>query len=104
MSVGTVRGGVPHVFRDTIDATGRKHRLPHYSLYLIMRVQTGLACRLYFTEKDFDDDANYVLVPVAAAATPHGEWQGPVETTDVWLRCGGVGTSGVELVTFQRRG
>lgn len=104
MSVGTTRGGVPHVFRDAIDATGRTHRLPHYSLYLILRVQSGEACRLYFTQADFDANANYVLVAAAAAATPYGEWAGPVEVGDVWLRSNGVGASNIELVTFQRRG
>lgn len=103
MSVATVRGGVPHVFRDTIDGTGRKHKLPHYALYLVIRVQAGSDCKLYFTEKDFDDDVNYVLVPAPTAATPHGEWQGPTEISDVWLQSTGA-SSGVELVTFQRRG
>lgn len=104
MSVGTVRGGVPHVFRAAIDNTGRKHALPHFALYLILRVQSGVACRLYFTEKDYTDNANYVLVQPASATEPHGEWAGPAEVGDVWLRADSVGTSNVELVTFQRRG
>jgi hypothetical protein len=103
MSVGTVRGGVPHVWRQTgINTTGRKHTLPHNSLYLIIRV-TANPCRLFFTQKDYDDNVNYVLVPVPSAGTPHGEWQGPVETGDVWLRADTTATD-VELVTFQRRG
>ena len=101
MSVLTVRGGVPHVFRATIDTSGREHRLPNWSLYLIIRVATN-PCKLYFSQADFDADANYVLVPIAAATTPHGEWQGPVETEEVWLK-GVTGSSAVELVTFQRR-
>lgn len=104
MSVGTVRGGVPHVFRAAIDATGRTHRLPHYALHLMLRVQSGVACRMYFTQADFDANANYVVAPVAAAATPHGEWAGPAEVGDVWLRADSAGTSNIELVSFQRRG
>jgi hypothetical protein len=102
MSIAQVRGGIPHVFRETITTAGQKHRLPHYSFYLIIRAATA-PCKMYFTEADFTDDVNYVSVPVAAAATPHGEWQGPVEACDVWLKGDG-GSSNVELVTFQRRG
>jgi hypothetical protein len=102
MSVGTVRGGVPHVWRQTIDITGRTHRFPHTSLYFIIRV-AAFPCRVYFTEADFIANANYVEVPVPSAGTPYGEWQGPVEAHEVWLRGIG-GSSTVELVTFQRRG
>jgi hypothetical protein len=104
MSVLTVRGGTPHVFRDSAvnNTSGRDHALPFWCLYLIIRV-TGNPCKLYFTQADFDADANYVLVPIAAATTPHGEWAGPVEAEKVWLRGSG-GNSGVELVAFQRRG
>lgn len=103
MSVMTARGGVPHVFRATIDSTsGRLHSLPFTCNYLIIRVATN-PCKLYFSQADFDADENYVLVPIAAAATPNGEWAGPVEVGDVWLRGSG-GNSAVELVAFQRRG
>lgn len=102
MSVLTVRGGVPNVFRDTIAVGGREHKLPNWCLYLIIRVATN-PCKLYFSKADFDADANYVVVPVASATTPNGEWQGPVEAEAVWLKGSG-GNSAVELVTFQRRG
>jgi hypothetical protein len=103
MSVLTVRGGTPHVFRDTVTNTaGRVHSLPNTSLFLIIRVATN-PCKLYFTQADFDADANYILVPIAAAVTPNGEWKGPVEIDKVWLKGSG-GNSVVELVTFQRRG
>jgi hypothetical protein len=104
MSVGTVRGGVPHVFRAAIDATtGRMHSLPSMSLYLVVRLVAGTACKLYFTEADFTADANYVTIPVAAAANPNGEWVGPAEVGTVWLKSTSV-SSTVELVSFQRRG
>jgi len=104
MSLMQTRGGIPHVFRASVDqAAGRKHRLPHYSSFLIIRAQTA-ACRLYFTKADFDADQNFVLVPIPSASTPHGEWAGPVEASDVFLRSDNAGTpTDVELVTFQRR-
>lgn len=112
MSVATVRGGVPYVLRDAITtgvapAGGRKVRLPFYINWLKIRA-SGNPCRLYFTEADYLADANYVVVPEPAAATPWGQWEGPVETcagahSDLWLRGDG-GVSNVELVAFQRRG
>lgn len=100
MSVMQGRGGIPHVFRATIDGTGRKHALPFFTAYLIIR--STAAVRLYFTEADYTANANYVAVPAPTAATPYGEWQGPVEIDDVWLKA--VTTADVELVVFQRRG
>jgi hypothetical protein len=112
MSVATVRGGIPYVLRDTITtgvapAGGRKVRLPFYINWLKIRVTTN-PCKLYFTEADYLADERYVLIPEPTDATPHGEWEGPVETTagdhsDLWLRGDG-GSSAVELVAFQRRG
>lgn len=102
MSVLTVRGGVPHVFRATIDTTGRGHQLPFNTLYLKIRASNG-PCRVYFTEADFVADANYVLAPMPSASQPYGEWDGPVEGNYIWLRGEG-GDSDVELVAFQRRG
>lgn len=102
MSVASVRGGVPHVFRATVDTGGRKHSLPHFCMHMQIRV-SGAPCKLYFNEADYTADANYVLVPIPAAETPYGEWNGPVEAGDIWLRGSG-GSTTVELVSFQRRG
>ena len=102
MTVLESRGGVPNVFRASIDTTGRAHRFPFMSKYLQIRVATN-PCKMYFTEADFNNDVNYVTVPVPAAETPHGEWAGPVEAQGVWLKGSG-GTSAVELVAYQRRG
>jgi len=96
------RGGHPHVFRESIDTTGRGHAFTFTSKYLKISAATN-PCRMYFTEADFTANANYVVVPVAAAATPHGEWEGPIEASQIWLKGDG-GTSAVELVAFQRRG
>jgi len=102
MSIMEGRGGVPHVFRASIDTTGREHRLPFWSKYMRIRAATN-PCKIYFTRKDYDDDANFITIPVAAAETPHGEWDGPIEAIMVWLRGLG-GTSAIELVAIQRRG
>lgn len=102
MSVLETRGGVPHVWRASVTTTGQKHILPSVCKALVIRAATN-PCRLFFTQADFDANENYVVVPIAAAATPHGEWTGPVEANAVWLKGDG-GTSSVELVTFQRRG
>ena len=103
MSVATVRGGVPAIFTAAIDSTtGRTHTLPHVAMHLKIRV-TGNPCKLYFTAADWQADKNFVTVPIPSAATPNGEWEGPCEVGDVWLKGLG-GVSNVELVTFQRRG
>lgn len=102
MSIFEGRGGFPHVFREGITTTGRGHAFPFNSKFLKIRV-ADFPCRMYFTEADFTADVNYVLVPVAAAATPYGAWEGPIEASQVWLKGVG-GTSNVELVVFQRRG
>jgi hypothetical protein len=107
MSIMEARGGIPHVFRESVDnTTGRFHRFPFPCKHLIIRV-TGNPCKLFFDELEFTKDgdsaaSNHVLVPIPAAGTPHGEWQGPVEANGVWLRGSG-GASAVELVAFQRR-
>ena len=103
MSVLQVRGGLPQVVRTTATTTGRKHRLSFYTSGLVARNQGANVVHLYFTEADFDASENYVVLPVAAATDPHGEWSGPVEVENVWLRSVG-GDSITEVVVFQRRG
>jgi len=113
MSVATVRGGIPTVRRlavttGTAPAGGTKVRTPSDICYMIIRV-TDNDCKVYFTQKDYEADENFVLVHVASTTYPYGEWRGPVETiqgsaySDIWLRGSG-GASNVELVVFQRRG
>lgn len=102
MSVLEGRGGFPHVFRESITTTGRSHRFPFVSKYL--KIRTGVnVCRIFFTEADFTAGTNYIELPVASATTPHGEWEGPVEASEVWLKAI-TAASVVELVAFQRRG
>jgi hypothetical protein len=111
MSVLMVRGGIPRVRRLQVATGGQEVNLPFYTNYLIARNKDTTAAnivRLYFTKADFIADANYVQVPIAAAATPQGEWQGPVETDpgengNIWVKSE-AGTPVLELVVFQRRG
>lgn len=103
MSVLQTRGGIPDVFRDTIDTTGREHNLPFNVSGIIARNKGANIVRLYFTEADFDADENFVELPVATAIQPYGEWAAPVEADKIWLRAAAA-TSAVEVVSFQRRG
>jgi len=103
MSLAQTRGGIPRVFRDTITITGRKHRAPFYTQFVKARNEGAFPIRLYFTEADFDADSGYVTVPVSAAATPYGQWEGPVENDNFWMRGVG-GSASIELTLFQRRG
>lgn len=104
MSVLQARGGIPRVFRATIGTSGQKHSFPFQTFYIVARnVGSSNALRIFFTEDDFDNDANYVTLPVPATENPNGEWQGPVEAKEIWVK--GVGGDGdLELVAFQRRG
>jgi len=95
------RGGAPHVFRATAATTGRMHAFKAVSKWMRIRVAT-FPCKVYFTEADFDDDINYITVPVAAADAPYGEWEGPIEASAVWL-AGVGGGSVVELVAALRK-
>ena len=102
MSLFEGRGGIPHIWRETIDTGGRHHAFPFTSKYLQIRVATN-PCKVFFTAEDMAADTGYVLVPVASTSTPYGEWQGPVEAQGVYLK-GSSGNSVVELVAYQRRG
>lgn len=96
------RGGIPHVFRETIATVGRYHAFPWIIKYLQIRVSSN-PCKLFFSLEDFTNDVNYIQVPVASTTTPYGEWQGPVEANGIWLK-GVTGDSNIELVAYQRRG
>lgn len=102
MSVLEVRGGFPKVFRESVATTGWHHTFPFTTKYVQIRVLTN-ACKVYFTQADFDADVDYILIPVPAAETPYGEWQGPVEAKEIWLK-GVTAASAVEMVAYQRRG
>jgi len=114
MSVVMARGGIPTVRRLAVvtgvaPLGGVKVKLPSDICYLKLHVVSTNGCKMYFTQKDFEADENYVLVEVPSPTYGSGYWEGPVETiqgseySDIWLR-GDSGTSNVELVVFQRRG
>ena len=98
-----VNGGFPSVFAETITTAGREHRWPFWTKYMVARNLGANVVQMYFTEKDFTAGQNYITLPVASAILPHGEWRGPVENRTVWLKSL-VGSSAVEITTFQRRG
>lgn len=99
MSVLTVRGGIPRVYRMTIDETGVGWDFQFTTNWLKIRASTN-PVRMYFTEDDYDNDEAYVLVPEGDRG-----WEGPAEADKVWLRCPvGGSTSEVEMIAFQRRG
>ena len=105
---GSFRGGIPLVRRVAADTTGRMVSMPFYLMYIKVRNKSANVGRLYFTEADYVADANYVEIPVAAAETPYGEWEAPVETAEgnranLWVK-GISGTADLEMVLFQRRG
>lgn len=92
------RGGIPRVFRATIDASGRAHDPRFTSKYLQVSNEGGTVLRIYFTEEDFTADANYLEL---AATT--GFFEGPAEVQKVWFRAV-VGPTNVVAVFYQRRG
>ena len=70
MSVLSARGGYPFVRRLAPDATnGVKVDLPSRSMWIEARAASATV-KMYFTLADFTNDANYVVIPVAAAANP----------------------------------
>lgn len=110
MSAMNLRGGIPIVRRVTTSTTGDKTTAPGSLCYLVARNKDATnVIRLFFRKADFDANVNYVEVPLAAAATPHGEWAGPVELSpntdfsDVWWKSV-AGTPVLELTMFVRHG
>lgn len=71
--------GAVKVLRITaIPTTGREIQLGTQTNWLKIRNLAAVAGQVFFSKDDFDKNVNYVTLPVAAAATPYGEWEGPV--------------------------
>ena len=103
MTVMQGRGGFPRVRNlSVLHTAGRYEPFRFISSYIQIKAVTN-ACKVYFTEADYDADVNYVTVSVGAADPPYEKWEGPVEANGIWL-LGITGTSAVELVAYQRRG
>jgi hypothetical protein len=100
MSILETRGGYPHILRETFTITGRSHSLRGFSKWICIRASTN-PCKVYFKEEDFDNDTNYIGVPVPSASTPYGEWKGPIETNTIWIKGDG-GSSDVEFIAIMR--
>lgn len=105
MSALGLRGGVPSVFRTSIPiaADGRHHRFGGPINAMVARNKGANVIRMYFTEKDLTNDVNFVELPPASTAEPFGQWSGPVELREIWLKALTAPTD-IELVSFQRRG
>ena len=103
MSIAQIRGGIPNPYSSAVSTTGHQHVFPFNSFYLVARNLGANVIRLYFTEADFTNDENYISLQVSSQSTPHGEWKGPVEAKECWVRSE-LGASTVEIVSFQRRG
>ena len=104
MSLMQGRGGVPHVFRDTISAAGRAHQFPFVCNFLQVRAESGEAVRVFFTEADYLAGTDYVVAPLPTSTYPYGEWSGPVEVSGVWLKSASATPAAMSLVAYQRRG
>lgn len=100
MSVATHRSGPPHVFLGSYNTTGDTHSIRGVSHWIRIRVSTN-PCKVYFSETAFNNDIDYITIPVAAAATPYGEWSGPIEISNIWFKAT-TGTTNVELVAAYR--
>lgn len=99
-------GGVPYVIRETVDTTGHKIVLPFFTSYMIVRNRGANAGKLFFSLDDYTNGVRFIDLPVPAAATPYGEWQGPVKTahdkySDIYA-AGVGGDTTLEIVVFQR--
>ncbi len=93
------RGGQARVFRDAaVPTTGRDRRPPSITKFIQLSNEGANVLRLYFTEEDFDADANYVELVATS-----GFFEGPVETDRYFLRAVTAPTA-VVVVEYYRRG
>jgi hypothetical protein len=106
-----IRGGVPAPRQVTAPAStdpALAVAMPFATFWMILRNKGAAVVHVFFNQADALAGVNYVQLPVAAAATPHGEWSGPVEVDifcdcQIWLQSAGAACD-VEVVGFQRRG
>lgn len=98
------RGGFPTVFSATIDTTGQRHALPAISKHLRIRNTGGTNdLRVFFTQADFDADANFVTVDANVATDSEDVLEGPFEVKEIWFKAA-AGSTTVEMIEFNRRG
>ena len=97
------RGGVPIVRRLSVTTTFGAYPLPVAIKYLQLFNQGGNDVRVYFTQADFDADANYFVL-----ASTTGRFEGPVElrstAAQLFFRAQTGTSTPVVVVGYQRRG
>ena len=95
-----LRGGIPRVFRGTIQTTGYDtagHRFAAVTKYVRIRNYGANVLRVYFLEEDYTNDAGYLEVANGTVV------EGPMELERIWLRAVS-GATDVEILSFARRG
>jgi hypothetical protein len=97
------KGGIPRTVRLAAATTAAKYTFPFISTWVKLRNLGADPVRVFWLEVDAAAAANYVTVPVAAAITPSGEWEGPVEASALWFAAA-ASTSTLEVTITQRRG
>jgi hypothetical protein len=95
MSLVQTRGGWPHVFRAEIPTTGRLHDPKKWTSYLQVYAATN-DVHLYFSQEDFDNDENYIVVEADES------WEGPAEVRGVWFKAQ-TAAANVVAIFYQRR-
>lgn len=91
-----VRGGIPQQRNLTIDATGRSVRFLSLTTSITIKVGGG-AVRVFFSEDDFDDDANFREI---ASGEPFSE---PIEMRTIWMKAVTV-PADVQITAIIRKG
>lgn len=97
------KGGIPRTARLAATTTAAKYTFPFISTWVKLRNLGADPVRVFWLAEDATGAVNYVTVPVAAAATPNGEWEGPVEMDALWFAAA-ASTSTLEVTVTQRRG
>lgn len=93
-----IRGGVPDVFRATIDTTGRDHGIASFTHFLQISNEGANDLRVYFTQEDFANDDKYIELDAVI-----GFYEGPAEVGRVWFKAVG-GNTDVFAIFYARRG
>ena len=97
MTLIATRSGIPKLFFETIQTTGRDLGLTSQTNFLKIRNTGANVLRFYVSQEDFDADANFISI-----AGSGGLEEGPYEMGRVWLRAVSSSTT-VEIIAFLRR-
>ncbi len=97
-----VQGGIPRTVTVATGTAVVTNEFPFITNWVKLRNLGSVAVKAYFTEDDSTNDENFITIPVAAAATPHGEWEGPIALQTIYFKSASTGS--VEVTATQRRG